>query len=251
MEEIFSRSHPLVKQIVALHDMKHRRDARIFIAEGSRTVKTLLETNTQPVHLFATQEMVQKLGTKLHGISLVCVSSDVMKKMSPTTTPSGLLGIFPQPIAMPLATPLNSGIVLSNIADPGNMGTLIRSAAAMDVDAVIAIGGVDPWHHRVVQASAGTIGLIPIISCGWHELREAQKGLRLCALVVSGGSPINTLAKNDRRLLVIGSEAHGIPSEWLDTCDERITLHMPGKTESLNAAVAGSIALYLLHAQSD
>ena len=108
------------------------------------------------------------------------------------------------------------------------------------------IEGVDPYSPKVVQASTGTIGMISLFQWSWQELLKNKGNLSLIALAVSGGkSPSEVTA--DNTLLVIGSEAHGIPKEWIEKCDDTLTLPMPGATESLNAAVAGSIALYVLN----
>jgi RNA methyltransferase, TrmH family len=124
------------------------------------------------------------------------------------------------------------------------MGTLIRSCAAMNYKTVVCIKGTDPWSPKVVQASAGTIGMVNIFQVTWDELIQNKQNLNLCALVVSGGNKPQDIDLSNT-LLVVGSEAHGIPDEWLGQCEQKLTLPMPGKTESLNAAVAGSIALYL------
>lgn len=97
----------------------------------------------------------------------------------------------------------------------------------------------------MVQATAGTIGMVHIIETDWQTLRTYHAD-KLCALVATGGKTPEELDKSKQRLLVVGNEAHGIPSEWLTDCNEKLTLPMPGSTESLNAAIAASIALYLL-----
>jgi TrmH family RNA methyltransferase len=125
------------------------------------------------------------------------------------------------------------------------MGTLIRTAAAMDVKTVICIESTDPWSPKVIQASAGAIAQVNIISMNWHDLIAAKKDLPLFALVVDSTKKPEEVT-NRNCLLVIGSEAHGIPAEWISDCDEKVTIPMPGKTESLNAAIAGSIAMYVI-----
>ncbi len=243
MKEITSRNNPLVKDIVALHQAKQRKKAHQFIAEGIRTCSTLVNAGYQPITVFVVETLFDQAKKFIAEEKIILVSATVMKKISTATTPSGLLALFPIPPAPSLAQ-LTPGIVLVQINNPGNMGTLIRSAAAMNKTAVVVIEGVDPWHPKVIQASAGTIGLITIFQLSWQELIQNKGSLQLCALVVSHGRQPSEVNLSNA-LLVIGSEATGIPQDWLDNCDEKLTLSMPGKIESLNASVSGSIALYL------
>ena len=143
---------------------------------------------------------------------------------------------------------LSDGIILAQISDPGNMGTLIRTAAAMKASSVVIVDGSDPWSPKVIQASAGCSALVNIFRIEWQALVHTikQQNLKLIAMFVSGGKTPDELSFKDS-LLVVGSEAHGIPESWFGECDELMTLPMPGKTESLNAAIAGSIALYLAY----
>ncbi len=139
---------------------------------------------------------------------------------------------------------LTSGIVLARITDPGNMGTLIRTAAGLNIKSVVVIEGTDPWSPKVVQSSAGTIGMVSLFAWNWETLMMHKKNYTLCALVIAGGKNPSQVPLHNA-LFVVGSEAEGIPPAWTEQCDETITLPMPGSTESLNAAVAGSIMLYL------
>jgi TrmH family RNA methyltransferase len=171
----------------------------------------------------------------------------VAVRLSQASTASGYLAAFPEPPAPAIDLSLG-GIVLVGVADPGNAGTLIRTAAALALSQVVVAGGADPWATKVVQASAGAIAAVRLITqiSGPEALAG---GAPRCALVVSGGSPPAALIPGPR-WLVIGGEANGIPDDWLAACEERLTLPMPGGTESLNAAVAGSIAAYLLRPSS-
>jgi len=241
MKIITSRANPAIKQICSLHTKKGRSTSKQFIAEGLRTIKTLLTGTSNLIQLYVTQN---------HPIDLVCnpelvtfITPEVMAKISTTKTPSGYLALFTIP--QEPQQKIEHGIVLANITDPGNMGTLMRSAAAMNIKAVIIVDGADPWSPKVVQASAGTVGSLAIYQCSWQELLELKKEKTLCALIVKGGKDPQELAL-DNILLVIGNEAHGIPEAWLRDCEAKCTLPMPGGIESLNAAIAGSIALYLM-----
>lgn len=259
MRIIQSRTNQEIQQVHALQQTKYRAQAQQFIAEGVRVCETLLHSNIQLVTLYTTEALLpeaQKLLVSAHSSTrsqsdrshqIVLVSNHVMEKISTATTPSGILGVFRIP-PQPTPDQLTPGLVLAHIADSGNMGTLIRSAAAVGTKSVVIVEGVDPWSPKVVQATAGTIGAISLFSWSWEQLITHKQNLHLYGLVVSGGYAVENI-KRDKALLVIGNESHGLSSSQLASCDHRITLPMPGNTESLNAAIAGSIALYITFVQ--
>jgi TrmH family RNA methyltransferase len=248
METITSRQNLLVKHVVALHNTQQRSEYGQCIVQGLRACQTLHKSGITFVYLFFTEEN-KDAACMLASGSYICVSYEVMQKISTTTTPSGIVGVFVIP-AQPDPSKLSTGLVLASITNPGNMGTLIRTAAAVGVQSVVVVEGCDPWSPKVIQASAGTIGSVAIFELSWDSLLSSKKNIPLCAFVVSGGqSPKSVDLK--KGLLVIGNEAHGIPEQWLTACASKITLPMPGDIESLNAAIAGSIALYISYVGTD
>lgn len=244
MKYLTSVQNSDVKKAASLKDKKGRTEHQAFIAEGWRCIESFLSNGWQPENIFVTRTAYASLPL-LHtpGMPLLIVGQEIIDKISCTKTPSGIVAVFPIP-QRKKAFKLKPGIVLASISDAGNMGTLIRTAAGFGHSAVVLVEGCDPWSPKVVQASAGALAFISIIQLSWQELL-AQKGeLTLCALV----APEATAKKQPdlcNALMVVGNEAHGIPDEWLLACDNRFSLPMPGKTESFNAAVAGSIALYI------
>jgi RNA methyltransferase, TrmH family len=243
--QITSLHHPLIKELRKLHDHKGRDAQRRFIAEGVRTCTTLLTSPLACEYLFITPDM-HEAANGLHGSYQLCeVSEPVMKKLSTTTTPSGMLAVFKIP-DIPHPDQLTTGLVLTHIADPGNMGTLMRTSAALGYTTLVVVEGVDQWHPKVVQASAGTIGALHIFPWSWDTLVQQciAQNITLSALVVDTGKDFFSAPHYEHELFIVGSEAHGIPRAWLADCHQLLTLPMPGNTESLNAGVAGSIALY-------
>lgn len=242
MKKITSSSNQLIKELAKLHTAKERKKQGLFTVEGLRAVQTFIEAGHSPEYLFVTEEQYSSVISFSSPDQLTLVTEPVIKKLSSATTPSGILAIFK--IKQPEITKLEPGLVLAQISDPGNMGTLIRTAVALNKKTIIVVEGVDPWSPKVIQASAGTIAYAKIFELSWQELVKTKGSLELCALVVSGGKKPQELNIADH-LLVVGNEAHGIPEDWLSDCSQSLTLPMPGGTESLNAAVAGSTALYL------
>jgi TrmH family RNA methyltransferase len=242
MKHIISPSNPEVKDIVRLHDKKARTEHGLFIVEGLKNIQTFCHAGWQPEHLYLTDKALETAHEIMdQSRAVVTVSDAVMKKMSASTTASGILALFsfkPQELLVQAGS-----LVLAEVSDPGNMGTLIRTAAALACPSVIVVGGTDPFSPKVIQAGAGAHASIPVITAQWPDVVKKTNGLSLCALVVEGGATPDNLDLTTS-VLVVGSEAHGIRKEWVKACKQRLTLPMPGNTESLNAAVAGSIALY-------
>jgi len=214
------------------------------MAEGLRVCTALIEAGWQPIDLYVRQKMLQKAKNLVAEGQITIVSDSVMEKLSQSTCPSGMVGVFKLP-KKPKTEKLASGIVLAEVADPGNMGTLIRTCAALGFSSVVVVGGTDPWSHKVVQATAGAIAQVNIFSWSWEKLLQNKGDKKLVALVVKDGEKPEKIDPQNS-LLVVGNEAHGLPQEWIADCDKKITLPMPGRVESLNAAIAGAIALYLM-----
>ncbi len=235
-----SPDNPLVKRLARLTDGAGRRAEGLFLAEGQRLIDGLLAGGWRPVWLLVRSG--EFIPAHWPTQVLVEISPRVCDKLSQAATASGYLAAFPLPLA-PALDVQAGGLVLAGIADPGNMGTLIRTAAACGIRQVVLAEGADPFGPKVVQATAGALALVEL-----H--RQATPvtlagGAPCCALVVRDGLPPTAFTRRPR-WLVVGGEAHGISPAWLAACSERLTLPMPGGTESLNAAVAGSIAAYLL-----
>jgi RNA methyltransferase, TrmH family len=244
---IKSLDNPIIKHIVKLHTAKYRTERQQFIAEGFRTIATIIKAGQTPTNLFTTEEFLYDAQQLVNEKLIIVVTPAVMNKISTVQSPSGLLATFSIPPQPSLST-LSFGVVLAQVTDPGNMGTLIRTAAAMNKKTVVCVETVDPWNPKVIQASAGAITDVSIFRMSWTELMHNKKNIPLHALVASEGKHPSDVNLRDA-LLVVGSESHGIPQDWVEQCDEKITLPMPGNFESLNAAVAGSIALYLAATQ--
>lgn len=242
MKEITSLTNPIIKRIVKLRDdAKERKTAQACIVEGMRALSAFITSDYPLEMLYTTREHYEYASGLCNKDKIILVSSAVMAKISSAKTPSGLLAVFST--KKQNTTPLQYGIVLANITDPGNMGTIIRTAVALNAPSVVIVEGCDPFSPKVIQSTAGTLAYAPLIQLSWQELTRQAK-VPLCALVPQGGKKPSELDLK-HCLLVVGNEAHGLPKEWLADCNMALTLPMPGRTESLNAAVAASIALYL------
>ncbi|MFA5998526.1 MAG: RNA methyltransferase [Candidatus Babeliales bacterium] len=239
---IQSLTNPKIKHIVNLHSKSYRQEHKQFIAQGIKTCVTLFEGGYKLHSIYLSEDMYQQHGDFFPSESIVLVTDAIVKKISTTITPSGIVAVFEMPENQ--SAPTDNSIVLYNIQDPGNLGTLIRTAAAMNIHTAYLVEGVDPYNPKVIQATAGTIASVEIVQINWSEFQKLCKSFTTCALVVQGGKTPESIDLKSS-ILVIGNESQGLSSQVIDECTEKLTIPMPGKTESLNAAVAGSIAMYL------
>jgi RNA methyltransferase, TrmH family len=237
--QIRAADNPLIRQIAELHDAAGRRAANAFLIEGRRAIDGLMQAGWAPLRLL----VCEGLEIPAHWPEPIVIGERAAARASAARTPSGYLAVF----AIPEPAPLDraaGGLVLAGIADPGNLGTLLRTAAAFGVRQVVCAGGADPFGSKAVQSSAGAIAAVQL-----HRNPDAAMlsgGAPLCALVPRGGHPPEACPAGPR-WLVVGGEADGIPSDWLASCSQHLTLPMPGAAvESLNAAIAGAVAMYAL-----
>jgi len=243
IKTITSLTNPLIQQAVKLHSAKYRDRCKEFIAQGLRVITTLIEAQHIPITVFTTEKLLYHAKKLASQEKIILISETLMKKISTLESASDIVAIFPIPLPLPYDQ-ITSGVVLMELQNPGNAGTLIRTAVAMNKKTAIFVNSVDPWNPKVVQASAGAIGLINIFQLTWDELITYKNSLTLCALVVKNGKDPKKITFNNS-LIIVGNEGQGLSDEKIKQCDEQITLLMPGKFESLNASIAGSIALYL------
>lgn len=242
MKQISSTQNEQVKHVVKLQNSSYRKQHQQFITQGLTVYTTLLAQGYKLVQLYLTESALDKHQAIFKDQSITLASGSVMKKISTSTTPSGIVGIFEIPKVH--VEPSNNAIVLYDIQDPGNMGTLIRTAAAMSINNIYLIDGADPYSPKVIQATAGTIGFVKIIQSSWDQFIKEHAQFSTTALVVDNGQAPDNLNLADS-ILVIGNEGQGLSEATIRDCSQHLTIEMPGKTESLNAAVAGSIAMYL------
>lgn len=256
IKTITSILNPEIKQISKLNNSKNRKKTDKCIFQNIRTIETALQAKLKLNRIYLTKDNLEIILNLFKSFNLdqnliTLVSESVIKKISTLKTPSGIVAVFFIPENnLNNLDGINSGLVLADISDPGNMGTLIRTAAACDIKNIFVIEGANPYSNKVIQSSAGTIALTKIYQITWQDLILMKKKLKLYAMVTKDGENISKINTTNNVLLVVGNEANGIKSQWLKDCDKLITLPMPGNTESLNAAVAGSIALYLVFCKS-
>jgi TrmH family RNA methyltransferase len=229
VEIALSPRNPRVVAASRLHRADERRRTGLTLIEGPHLVEEALACGVPLAEVFA-----------LEGKSLppdwTALSQAALERLSSTQTPQSPVAVMPIPEhALDAARDV---LVAWEISDPGNLGTMIRTAAAFGLD-VAVLGGADPWSPKTLRAAAGAHFHTSVVEM---DDLEGIEGRRVAA-VLRDGDPPSALPAG-RLALLIGSEAHGLPAEAIASADVRVSIPMPGGTESLNAAAAAAILCY-------
>jgi TrmH family RNA methyltransferase len=233
----------LVVEAASLHRVRERRKTGLTLLEGPHLLVEALQSGVVPVRVFALADDADAASLAGHNrIDLVVVDEPALRRLAGTETPRGPVAMIQVPPAKP---PVGTGMIVSwGVSDPGNVGTMIRTAAAFGWDFGHAYGTADPWSPKVLRSGAGShfrLTVAPVTSLGDLE----GWGFSTAATVVSGGHD-PALLDAGRYALLVGAEATGLPPEVIEAASLELTIPMPGGTESLNAAVAAAIVTYEL-----
>lgn len=229
---------------------KERREAGAFVAEGVRLVEEALKANW-PMQFVLFDETLSKRGKpqieslKSRGVEAEQVTPELMKSLSDTETSQGILAVL-QFTNLPIPNSPSFLLIPDQIRDPGNLGALIRSADAAGVDGVlIPPETTDPFAPKVVRAGMGAHFRLPILSASWDEIQRVSESVsqRIMLADMEGKSCWETDLR-EPLALIVGSEAEGASESAKKLASQRIKIPMAGKTESLNAAVAGSVLMF-------
>ena len=230
-----------------LRKRKARERERQFVIEGVRLLREAHRAGIRPALFFYVPDFAASAaGTLLveawHGVG-DSVSQKVLASLSDTVTPQGAMAVVPYPEMEPARRELC--LVLDGVRDPGNSGTLLRSAAAAGVDEVwVAPGSADPFSPKVVRAAMGAHFHVPIRQGDWPLIARELAGLEV--LLADAGAEAAYDRHDWRRpaALIVGGEAEGASAEGRALATTRVRIPMARQTESLNAAVAGSVILF-------
>ena len=207
--------------------------ASLFVAQGS---ERLLEPLTLPEQ-----------------IEVLAMPKELLDSALATESPQLMAGLVVPPDwtwAHVLPTAQKSPallVILAGIQDPGNLGTIIRSAEAFGADGVVCLPGtVNAWNPKAARASAGSVFRLPVLNVREHEALEQlhEAGVRVLATTVHGAQPADLVDLTGAVALIIGNEGNGVPANLALKADGAVTIPCPGQVESLNAAVAASVLLY-------
>jgi TrmH family RNA methyltransferase len=235
-----------IQSVRALRQRAQREQAGIFVVEGWKGVMELLASNLAVVRIYVRSELNRPDGVHLPD-SAEPVSSKDMERMSQMKTPPGILATvrIPEPPPLPHRAQHRPLLVCDRIADPGNLGTLIRTADWFGFAGVVCdVKGVDPWNSKCLQAAMGSAFRLPIWNVELAEWFVSFEGTSWA--LDAGGEPLDQIPALPAALIV-GSESHGLSAELREAATHIAAIPGHTATESLNAAVAGSIAMYQIN----
>ena len=242
-ERISSRKNPLLQQVKKLLSSRaERRKTGLFVADGTKLLGEAVK------YWPGLQTVILTDGVEIQvpdHVRVVRVPEDVMASITPMEAPQGalFLGKLPEQTEF---VPKRGMLILDGVQDPGNIGTILRTADAMDVPVVLLEGCADPWSWKVIRSTMGAAFRTPVVQASWEEV------LGKCR---EAGIPIGVTALSDRAVdirsadlsemaLVIGSEGRGVRKEVLENADHELIIPMNPHCESLNAAIAAAIVMW-------
>jgi len=251
---ITSKDNDLIKHIRKLKDKKYRDEFCEFIVEGVKMIEEAIHEKANIKYIIVCDDcktessMTKEQLYDIAKFDCVYVSEKVFGLITDVSTPQGILAVIekPEKIENKIDYKKNNFLILDNIQDPGNMGTILRTADSLNMKQIIVSpGSSDCYNSKVVRSTMGAIFRVNVIE---RDLEKVIKEMQKREIKVLGSD-----LKTDKTIynmnfektaVIIGNEANGVSQEILDLVDEKVKIPMLGKTESLNAAVATGIILY-------
>jgi TrmH family RNA methyltransferase len=259
VKTITSLTNPLVKSLRALHLKKHRDETGLFLAEGLQLVRYAIEAGWKVETLVcAAGSLDQKAvadaaaQTKAAGGSVLQVPAAVLAKIARRDNPQAVLGVFRQSFGSLANVGQPHGgsglwVALDRIRDPGNLGTIIRTADAAGAEGLILIGeSCDPFSSETVRATMGSIFHVPVARAGESDVIDHAKATsaRLVGTHLGGGVDYREADYRPPCVLVMGNEQKGLSDALARACDQLVRIPMAGRAESLNLAVATGLMIF-------
>ncbi|HHU23786.1 MAG: RNA methyltransferase [Bacilli bacterium] len=243
MNQITSVNNPLIIETAKLKIKKYRDQQKTFLVEGYHLVEESFRAKLLTKVFALKSEDLDKFSCGGY-----LVNEAIIAKLSSTKTPQPIIGV----VAMPKTESIDfkSILLLDRLQDPGNLGTIIRSSAALGMDAIIASNDtVDCYNEKVIRSTQGALFRIPIL---YRDLKKEigklkEKGFKIYGTGLAGGIVPKPVLKTERYALVLGNEAKGVSQEINEFVDQMLMIPMQNGVESLNVGVAAGILMYCLN----
>ena len=240
-------SNNKIKEIVKLHQKKYREETGLFIAEGEKILEELINSNSEIIQVLA----LNSFNFSKFDITPTIIDESTMKKLTTTSSVCEVLTVAKKKeFNINAFAKLNKIALLDSISDPGNLGTIIRSAAAFGIEGIILYGNcVDRYSSKVIRSSTGNFFKTPIIELSnTDDLKKMFKEHTIIATALSEDNNISLkdCAKLEKYIIMLGSEAKGLTKELINITNKNIKLEMKKNVESLNLSVCASIIFYEL-----
>jgi TrmH family RNA methyltransferase len=258
MSVITSLRNDRVKQIHTLQtQVKARRREGRLVLEGARLIQDALNCGLEPEFVFylGAQETLNRLAFRMfrelmsRGVQCLPVSEAVMEHVSDLETHQGLVAVFPQP-ELPVPESPDLILVIDAMRDPGNLGSVLRTAAAAGVSLVVlGPGTVDPYNPKVLRGGMGAHFRVPVVQTDWGDIALQYGHLHTYMADAGGDLPYYAVDWLRPSMIIVGSEAHGVGTDARQIAGIGVRIPMASETESLNAAVAAGVILYEVQRQ--
>jgi TrmH family RNA methyltransferase len=247
MELITSLQNERVKLANALQHRARARRKHVKIAvEGDRLLKDALDRRQRPDYVLYTPDANPPLLALLNKmrVPVFAVTEEVMAHVSATEEPQGMVGVFPIPMP-PLPQNPRRVLVMDELGDPGNVGGLLRSAAAAGVEvAILSPHCADPYNPKALRSGMGAHFRLPVVEADWGQIAGYLDGLTVRAADAAGPHAYDLTDWTGRWALIVGSEAHGLGEKARQLATELVSIPMAAQTESLNAMAAAAVILF-------
>lgn len=242
---ITSVQNKLVKELKKLHKRKYRYEANQYLIEGFHLMEEALKTN-QSIEAVIVEE-----GTDIPDMidkrSIITVSASVFKEISQTETPQGIAAVVN--MRQVKNEPHNYVLLIDRIQDPGNLGTIIRTADAAGFSKIILGNGtVDMYNDKVIRASQGSIYHIPIVQENLTETipHLQAEGFSIWGTTLNDAENYKDVQPNEKTAILLGNEGSGVDQSLIELVDRRVIIPIYGKAESLNVGIAAGILMYYI-----
>ena len=244
-----SPANPRLKSIAKLADKKHRTESGLFWLEGEAHVQAALAAGWVADCLLVADDGTVSITPPFQHSNILTVPRTVLSRITGRENPQPVLGVFRQRWAALPAAPKGLVVVLDRIRDPGNLGTIIRTADACGSEAVVLAGDcTDPFAPECVRATVGSLVHVPLIRAGEVEVAAWAQGLAVprFGTRMDGAQDVRQLAATPAAVLMMGNESAGLSATLGAACTSHVALPMRGHTESLNVATAAAVVMYRL-----
>ena len=242
-ERITSRKNALLQQVrKLLSSRKEREKTGLFVADGTKLLAEAVRYWPGLDTVILSDGVEAELP---ENVRVVRVPEDVMASISPMETPQGALFLCRLPEKTTF-TPKKGMLLLDGIQDPGNLGTILRTADALEIPVALLEGCADPYSHKVVRASMGAVFRSPVMQITWQQVKDTCREHRIPVAVTALSDRAEDLRRADLKdmAVVIGSEGQGVRREILENADAELIIPMNPRCESLNAAIASAIVMW-------
>lgn len=248
VNRIESVKNPKVKQWKKLHTKKEREATKTFLIEGFHLVEEALKKEEVIKELIVSEEVSIPASLNVDNIPLTLVTKDVMKAISETEAPQGVIALCREQ-DYSFDESWKKILFIDAIQDPGNLGTIIRTADAAGMDGIVlGEGTVDLYNSKVIRSSQGSIFHLPISKGNLLELLHVYKerNIPVYGTSLQNGQPHKEIEPADSFVLIIGNEGSGVDKDLLEKTDKNLYIPIYGSAESLNVGIAAGILLYHL-----